>query len=122
MQKKLTWSLTVIALALFAFIYFFERKVPSTAERNTAPRLLPGVARHDIVALELTFTNGGVIRAEQTNGTWVLTKPTYPAQQSDIESFITNLVRLRRLDKIANHEVAIQGQSSFGLDPARVKL
>jgi hypothetical protein len=122
MQKKLTWSLTATALALFAFIYFFERKIPSTAERNTAPRLLPGVAPQDITAIEVAFTNGAVVRAEQTNGTWFLAKPGYPAQQSDLENFVTNIVRLRRLDKIPNHEVAIQGQNSFGLDPARMKL
>jgi hypothetical protein len=122
MQKKLTWSLTVTALALFAFIYLFERKVPSTAERNTAPRLLPGVGPQEITAIEVAFTNGAVVRAEQTNGTWFLTKPAYPAQQNEIRSFITNIVRLRRLDKIPNHEVAIQGQNSFGLDPARAKL
>lgn len=123
MQKKLTWVLTILALALFAFIYFFERKVPGTAERNTPPRLVP-MEPQDVTALEVTLAGGGVVRAEQTNGTWFLTRPLYPAEQSIIETFVTNVVRLRRFDKMAHHEVVLEGQKSFGLDPpqATVKL
>jgi hypothetical protein len=118
MQKKLTWFLTFLALALFAFIFFFERKVPGTAERNAAPRLV-AIDPRDVTALEITLASGGVVRAEQTNGTWFLTKPHYPAQQSVIQMFVTNLTRLRRFDKLPQHEVVMEGQKSFGLDPPR---
>ena len=116
MQKKLTWVLTIMAVGLFAFIYFFERKVPSTSERNTPPRLV-SMEPQDVTALEVTVAGGGIVRAEQTNGTWFLTKPLYPAEQSIIETFVTNVVRLRRFDKMAHHEVVMEGQKSFGLDP-----
>ena len=118
MQKKLTWFLTFLALALFAFIFFFERKVPGTAERNVSPRLL-AIDPQEVTALEVTLASGGVVRAEQTNGTWFLTKPRYPAQQSIIEMFVTNIVQLRRFDKLRQHEVVMEGQKSFGLDPPR---
>ena len=87
MQKKLTWFLTVLALGLFSFIYFVERKVPSTSERGAAPRVF-SVDPQNIKAVEITLREGGSIRAEQTNGTWFLTKPLYPAQQSAIETFV----------------------------------
>ncbi|MGZ8921451.1 MAG: hypothetical protein ACXW3L_10725, partial [Limisphaerales bacterium] len=83
MQKKLTWILTMLAVVLFAFIYFFERKVPGSAERNTPPRLV-AIEPQDVTALEITLPGGGVVRAEQTNGAWFLTKPRYPAEQSII--------------------------------------
>ncbi|MGZ8899781.1 MAG: DUF4340 domain-containing protein [Limisphaerales bacterium] len=121
MQKKLTWILTMLAVVLFAFIYFFERKVPGSAERNTPPRLV-AIEPQDVTALEITLPGGGVVRAEQTNGVWFLTKPRYPAEQSIIETFVTNVVRLRRFDKMAQHEVVIEGQKSFGLDPPQATV
>lgn len=121
MQKKLTWILTVLALALFAFIYFVERKVPSTGERRSAPRLFADLTPQSVTAVEITLPSG-VIRAEQTNGTWYLSRPFYAAQQSAIETFVTNIVQLRRFDRMANHEVVLQGQKSFGLEPPRAKV
>ena len=121
MQKKLTWILTALAVGLFAFIYFVERKVPGTAERKSAPKLL-AIEPQDVTALEITLASGGVVRAEQTNGMWFLTQPLYPAQQSAIETFVTNIVELRRFDKIAQHDVVLQGQKSFGFDPPRATV
>lgn len=117
MQKSLTWFLTVLALALFAFIYFFERKVPGTAERGAAPRLFASIEPQSVTAVEITLGGGGTVRAEQTNGTWFLTKPLYPAHQGAIETFVTNVAQLRRFDRMAGHEVVLQGQKSFGLEP-----
>ncbi len=123
MQKGLTWFLTVLALALFACIYFVERKVPSSADRQTAARVFPTLTPGDITAIEITFGEGaGVLRAEQTNGTWFLTKPLYPAQQSLIETFATNIARMRRYDGIPPQKVALEGQKSFGLEPPRASV
>lgn len=119
MQKGLTWLLTFFALALFAFIYLYERKIPSSAERVTAPRLLPKIEPSKVVAIEIMLAGGGVVRAEQTNGVWTLRKPLYRAEQSAIETFVTNVANMHRYDRIAQHEVALQGQKSFGLEPAR---
>lgn len=122
MQKGLTWFLTIVALALFAFIYFFERKVPGSADRSTAPRVFATLEPQQVTALEITLPGNGVMRAEQTNGHWFLTRPLYPAQQAIIETFVTNVARLRRYDRIPPHEVALQGQKSFGLEPARAAV
>lgn len=121
MQKSFAWILTFVAAALFAFIYFFERNVPSSAERSAAAKLL-ALQPANVQAVEVTLPGGGVVRAEQTNGVWTLAQPLYPAQQSLIETFITNVANLRRFDRIAQHEVALQGQKSFGLDPARATV
>jgi hypothetical protein len=122
MQKKLTWFLTVLAIGLFAFIYFVERKVPSTAESAAPQRLFAGIEPQSVTAVQIALPGGAVVRAEQTNGIWFLTKPFYPAQQSAIEIFVTNVTRLRGFDRLANHEVVLQGQKSFGLEPPRAKV
>jgi hypothetical protein len=122
MQQRLTWFLTVFALALFGFIFFFERKIPGTAEKHTAPRLFSGLEPGQIEAIEITLPGRGTMRAEQTNGTWFLTRPLYPAQQSLVETFVTNIARLRRYDRIPPHEVALQGQKSFGFEPAQAAI
>ncbi len=122
MQKNLTWFLLVVALALFGFIFFFERKVPSTFERSEVPQLLAGIDAKNIDAIEITLGSGGKIRAEETNGTWFLRQPLYPAEQSIVENFITNVLSLHRLDTIAPHEVALQGQKPFGFENPRAKV
>jgi len=40
MQRNLTWVLVSAALCLYAFIYFFERKIPGSAERRAPRRVL----------------------------------------------------------------------------------
>ena len=122
MQRKLTWILSTLALALFAFIYFFERKIPGSAERLAAPKLFAQLSPGEIRALEITFQSGGTVRAEQTNGAWFLTRPVYPAQQSAIETLVTNILNLRRFDRIPQHKVVLEGQKAFGLDPARAAI
>jgi hypothetical protein len=122
MQKNLTWLLTGLALGLFAFIYFFERKTPSSADRTIAPKIFATLDPQQIEAVEITLAGGGTVRAEQTNGTWSLIRPVYPAQQTLIETFVTNVAQLRRFDRIPAHEVALQGQKAFGLEPARATV
>jgi hypothetical protein len=116
MQKNLTWSLVAVAALLFAFIFFYERRLQSSAEKAEPPRLFDPAAR-DIIAVEVTLTGKGTVRAEKTNDAWALTIPSYPAQQSLIETFVGDIAGLKKLDKIEAHEVVLQGQNSFGLAP-----
>jgi len=117
MQKKLTWILASAAAALFAFIFLVERKLPGTAERSLAPKLFPGLRAAEIRSIEITLAGGGRIKALLTNSAWTLSTPLYPAEQTIIENFATNLTLLRQLETIPQHEVALEGAKSFGLDP-----
>jgi hypothetical protein len=119
MQRKLTWSLFAAALGLFLLIYFVERKIPGTAERHAPKSVLPFATVNDIDELEVTLATNGSVRAERTNGAWVLTQPNYPARQAALETFATNLVQLRAFDRISAHDVNLQGAKSFGLEPPR---
>ncbi|HTG44051.1 MAG TPA: DUF4340 domain-containing protein [Verrucomicrobiae bacterium] len=118
----MTWVLVSAAAALFLFIIFVERKIPGTAERKEAPKLLAGAAVNAIDSIQVAYSAGGLVRAEKTNGNWFLTHPFYPARQTAIETFATNLVELRKLDRLPAHEVVLQGQKSFGFDPPRATV
>jgi hypothetical protein len=119
MQRNLTWSLFAGAVCLFALIYFFERKLPSSAERHQAKPVLPITSAADIQSIEVTLSPGALVRAEKTNGVWMLTEPRYPAKQVALDTFATNLVGLRAFDRVPPHEVKLQGEKSFGLAPPR---
>lgn len=122
MQRNLTWILVTAALCLYAFIYFFERRIPGSAERRAPQRVLPIDAPQEIQAIEVVLSPTAVVRAERTNGVWMLTEPRYPARQAALDTLTTNLVQLRAFDRIPNHEVKLQGEKAFGLAPPRASL
>src|SRR5688500_3381600 len=122
MQKSVTWILLTATLVVFGFIYFFDRRIPSTRERTKAPALFPAVNPTEVTEVRLAFATGEVLQAEKTNHTWVLRAPAYPAQQAALENFISHIKAIRRLDRIAPHEVALQGAKAFGLEPPRATV
>jgi hypothetical protein len=117
MQKSLTWILLAAALGVFGFIYFFEQRLPSARDRAEAPRLFPDVEPAKATEVKVTFASGEILRAEKMDERWILREPTYPAQQTAIENFVTNVASIRKLERIAPHEVALQGAKAFGLEP-----
>lgn len=122
MQKNLTWTFLALAVVLFAFIALFERKTVSTAELNGPQRVFPGTEARNIRAIEVSFPSGGKVRAERTNDLWTLSNPRYPAQQTMLDTFSTNLARLQKIDRLPAHAVALQGQKSFGLENPRASV
>ncbi len=122
MQRNLTWILVSAALCLYGFIYFFERKIPSSAERRAPKRVLSIDTPQEIQTIEVVLSPTAVVHAEKTNGVWMLTEPRYPARQAALEALATNLVQLRAFDRVSSHEVKLQGEKSFGLAPPRASL
>jgi hypothetical protein len=122
MQRNLTWILVTAALCLYGFIYFFERRIPSSAERRAPQRVLPIDTAQEIQTIEVVLSPTAVLRAERTNGSWVLTEPRYPARQSALDTLATNLVQLRAFDRLPAHEAKLQDEKSFGLAPPRASL
>lgn len=110
------------ALALLAFIFFFERHQPGAEERRQPEKLLAGTEAKEIEAIGFEFPGGENARAERREGEWVLTEPRYPAQQTRLEALAKMLAENQRLDKIAPHEVLVQGPKHFGFDPPRAVL
>src|SRR4051812_10380905 len=119
MQRNLTWILLTAALCLYGFIYFFERKIPSSAERRAPQRVLSIDTPQEIQSIEVVLSPTAVLRAERTNSMWTLTEPRYPARQAALDTLATNLVQLRAFDRVPSREVKLQGEKSFGLAPPR---
>src|SRR4051812_11044273 len=123
MNSKLTWWLGGSAILLFLFITFVDRRLPNSAERNLPSKIFTDLKTNDVQRLEVSFsTTTNKLKAEKEAGHWTLTDPKYPAQETAISSFLEVLTSLRAYDKLAPHEVLIQGAKSFGLELPRAKV
>src|SRR5436853_589445 len=118
MNSKSTWRLFFVAIALFAFIYFFELR--PAQQKLTADKevVFPKLAASAITSVEIQTTNF-ILKAERTNETWRLTRPFYPAQSTPIEAFLKAVTTLPKRDVINASEVSAQpGRlKDYGLDP-----
>lgn len=118
MNSKTTWRLLLAAVALFAFIFIYERKI---GQENTEPGkalIFPKLAASSVTGVEIQMTNM-VVRAERTNEAWRLARPVYPAQTTPIEQFISTLTALPKFDVIGASEVSAQPGKlkDYGLEP-----
>jgi hypothetical protein len=121
MNTRLTRWLVLLALGLFAFIFFYERRVPDTNEKaERAARLFPGLTLSDITGLNLARGTNFLLRLERRNDQWRFLAPVaYPAQPGGIERLLNALIQLRLEGIISAQEVLAQtnGLASFGLSP-----
>ena len=87
MNSKNTWIWFVVAAALFAFIFSFQHfsRSPTTESSHILPDLRPDT----VTSIQVIPANALEIRAERTNGAWLLTKPiVYPAQPAAVEALL----------------------------------
>lgn len=125
MNAKNTWTWLVVAGALFAFIFFFERhwgKPPP----GPAP-LLPGLkvdAVTNLVVLVVRPEQKFEVSVEVTNGGWWITRPRlFPAQKSRVDALLAALEQLVSTASIARSELQRpNAEEEFGLDNPRTSL
>jgi hypothetical protein len=88
--------LTGVLLALFAFVAFFERKMPTTQERVDRGDLLWDVNEATIGKVEIGRDNT-VIAFERDGDAWRMTRPdAYPADPTTLPALVTELARPAR--------------------------
>jgi hypothetical protein len=124
MNAKTTWGLVLLAAGLFAFIFFYERKLPDVDAGAQAPaRLLPDFSAPRITSIEIIRSNQ-VIRVERTNGAWWLSNPDYPAQPLRIEKLLTVLQALPPKAVLSAEESAQRPQAAteYGLTPPQADV
>ncbi len=102
MRENRLLILTVVVLALGAFIWFWERHQPTTEEaQKQAELVLPGLEKADVVRITIVK---GTKRFElvKEDGEWRLEKPVaYPADGQAVDLLLSALKSLkieRRLD------------------------
>ena len=125
MNPKQTRVLVMLALGLFAFIYFFERHLYDEKERPVAaPKLFPELAVARVTRIEI-IAGTNTLRAERINDIWTLTAPVnYPAQQTAIAAFLNACRQLTTLSTIPATVLANQprGLADYGLQPPAARL
>src|ERR1017187_3812274 len=104
MNSKTTGIWFTIAAALFALIFVFERFLRPAAPEPS--RILPELRPPAVTGVQVIPSGALEIRADRTNGAWLLTKPiTYPAQPAAIEALLDALQKLTPATRISAAEL-----------------
>jgi hypothetical protein len=117
MNSKTTWILLLLAGAMFAFIWFFERHLQAPGDSGSRPALLEDVHWEDVTAVQVRPAGQIEIRAVQTNGTWMLTRPiAYPAEAGAVEALVHALKAMKGDTRQPSRS---NSDKEFGFDPPR---
>src|SRR5215471_13572384 len=88
--------LTAVVLVLFGFIILFERKMPTTADRERKGDLVWEIPESRIESVRLENGNSQV-ELQRSNSTWRVVKPeAYPADATAASDLIGQLASLKR--------------------------
>lgn len=120
MRTKVTLVLLFLNVALFFFIFKFERNWRTEAESLEARRRVLGPEATNIRTLEVNRTTGGsfALRRERDED-WFLTAPlTWPANPHAVSSILNELQLLEHETSFRVADLAKTGQSiaDYGLD------
>lgn len=127
MSNKTVIGILVVAAALTAFIFFFERGSLSTSELNERrSRVFTEYKRERIDQISLKHISGGEVTLEKTvsakdpDGQWSIVKPkALKADQTEVSALLSSLDYL-----LADRGVAAEKNledSRFGFDAPRIK-
>jgi len=112
--------LAVVVIALGAWIYFFERKMPTTEEaRQQAEKVLPNLDRDQVTSLDIVNEHGH-FHLERADGSWHLVQPVEgPADEGAVSALLGQLVNLKAERSFVKGEV---DPKAYGLDEAAMKV
>src|SRR2546425_3157211 len=120
MHSKSTFWLMVVTLGLGTYIFLFERHTLNTGERaQQAAKLFPDFDPAKVASVEILRSNNvKFIRAERADGQWRLVQPSYPAQCTAIDNWLSLFGSLNRLHCLSAQDLLAQrgGLTAFGLD------
>ena len=123
MNPKTTGIWFAIAAALFALILIFEHFLrPATAEASC---ILPELRPPAVTSVQVIPSGTLEIRADRTNGAWLLSKPiAYPAQPAAIEALLDALQKLTPATRISAAELRNHRNADmeFGFETPRISL
>lgn len=126
MKWRNTWLLVAAAVALLAFIFFYEQHSgPSTPPTAGPPRLLPHLKAGAVASVQVRGTNQFVVKAERSGEAWKLTAPlAYPAAPVAVEQLLQALERLAVATRLTPSELSSRGQkpADFGLDAPQTTI
>lgn len=90
--------LSLLVVGLFAFVFFFERKLPSTTERKQKGDLVWEIPEEQVESVQLEKGGSVIELARAGEKNWRLVKPeSYPADGFAASDVVSQLARLRRM-------------------------
>ena len=97
MSAKKLLALTAVVAALFAFIFFFERRMPTTEERTRKGDLYWDIPEEQVERIELARA-GETLEFQRAGGAgWKMVRPDkYPADPFAVGSLVTELAEFKR--------------------------
>ena len=123
MNSKNTFVWLVIAAALFAFIFTFEHFLRPTSAEPSA--IMPDLQPSSVTSIQVIPAHALEIRADCTNGTWLLTRPiAYPAQTTAIETLLAALQKLTPAIRISAGELREQhsAEADYGFETPQISI
>jgi hypothetical protein len=123
MNSKTTGIWFMIAAALFALIFTFQRywNAPTGISANVVADMQPSA----VTSVQVIPAGALEIRADRTNGDWFLSKPmVYPAQAAAIETLLNALQKLTPATRISASELRDHknSESEFGFENPQISL
>jgi hypothetical protein len=126
MRSKVTLVLLFLNVALFFFIFYFERDWRIEHRSNEARHRVLGLEAADIRSLEVTGTAAGSSFSLQRRGdAWYLTKPVdWPANPVAVSHILNELQALEDVASFSTRDLEKNGQklSDYGLDQPKLTL
>lgn len=97
MSPRKLLLLTAVVFGLFAFIVFFERKMPTTSDRQSKGELHWDLPEERVVSIRLERPDS-VVELVRDGETWRLTQPIpYPADSFAASDLARQLAQLKRV-------------------------
>jgi hypothetical protein len=126
MRTKVTLVLVFLNVALFFFIFRFERRWRTEDALREARRLVLGPEAANIRTLEVTLTAGGSYSLQRDRDAWFLTKPLdrWPANEHAVSAILHGLQLLEHETSFAVKDLARNNQTlaDFSLDKPRITV
>jgi hypothetical protein len=126
MRTKVTLALLFLNVALFFFIFRFEREWRTEAASREARRLVLGPETANIRSLDLTLPAGGGFALTRERDAWFLTRPLdrWPANAHAVNAILHALQLLEHETSFAVADLAKNRQSvaDFGLEKPRLTV
>jgi hypothetical protein len=96
MTSRKLLALTGVVIALFAFIFFFERKMPTTSEREQKGDLYWDLPADRVESIRLEH-GGEIVELAKSGESWKLVKPeSYPADTVTASDLASQLAGLKK--------------------------
>ena len=126
MRTKVTLVLIFLNVALFFFIFKFERNWRTEAASLETRRRVLGPEAADIRTLEITHhADNTTFRLERTRDTWFLTEPlNWPANPHATSSIVNELQLLKNETSFSVADLALNRQSlaDYGLEKPKLTI